>query len=83
MALGEYRGPRRAHAFRKYAEQVATERMRRHEWQCYMADAWWYNAQGQYNTVRYRDMVEPREDFDAQGVIDSVIERAGLEVIER
>lgn len=56
--------------------------MRKHAWRCYMADAWWYNAQGQYNTVRYRDMVEPREDFDAQGVIDSVIERAGLGVIE-
>lgn len=69
-----------AHPFARYAEEVAARRRTLHAFRCYMADGWWYQGQGMYSTARFNDIVNPPKDFDAQGVVDSVIAKAGLEV---
>ena len=48
----------------------------------YITDALRGIGKGSYMEMRYYDLINPAEDFDAESVIDGVISRAGLEVTE-
>lgn len=59
LALGEYRGPRTATAFLRYAEARVLMRAREELFRAYLCDAVTYAAQGQYMTVRYSEASHP------------------------
>lgn len=80
MALGEYRGPSSIRAFFRYAEQVEEESDRTEVFRYYVTESLRLMGEQKYLTTSYHELIHPREEIDADAIIDDVISRAGLEV---
>lgn len=80
-ALGTYRGPMRPLAFVMYAAEDKRRRDEDEAYRVYVAEQLRLHGEGKYLPSSLYDLLHPKEDFDAGQVIESVIERAGLEVI--
>ena len=48
----------------------------------YVTESLFLQPQGKYIAARFQELIEPPDDFKAEAIVDEVIERAGLEVIE-
>lgn len=82
LAIGEYRGPRTATAFLRYAEARVLMRTREELFRSYLCDSVMYLAQGKHMTVRYSEAAHPAPVDDRTGdeIAADVIARLGLEV---
>ena len=65
------------HVLALYEEERAEEAYR-----VYVTDSLKLSGEGKYISERFHDLMHPPEEIDAEAIIDDVIERAGLEVIE-
>lgn len=64
---------------------AAEERRRRDEdeaYRVYVCEQLRLHGEGKYLSKSYYDLLHPKDDFDAEKVIGTVIEKAGLEVID-
>lgn len=48
----------------------------------YVTDSLQVMPQHKYKTVRYYDILHPQPNVDCKTVVNSVVERAGLEIVE-
>ena len=78
VALGEYVGPKSAHVFMHYALECRRNRVEEESYRIYVTDALMALCG---ISVRYNDIINPREDYDARQVCERIIDEAGLEVI--
>ena len=76
LDLGEYRGPSRFHAFVMYALTRRRERAREMAYRVYVTDSLRMAPQGQYLSRRYADLIRPRQEIDADAIIDHVLASA-------
>ena len=74
-------GPMRPMAFVKYAWECSRRRGEQELFRVYVAEQMRLHGEGKYLPSKYYDLLHPAEEFSASDVIDSVIEKAGLEVI--
>ena len=73
LDLGDYRGPSRFHAFTMYAVARARERAVTEAYRVYVTDTLRMSPQGQYPSKRYADLMRPRQEIDADAIIDHVL----------
>lgn len=82
-ALGDYRGPRTVRAFYRYAGQAVWERREMEAYHVYVTESLRLNAQGRYIDMGYLDLLEDRQPQEsAEEIVDRVIDKLGLEVID-
>lgn len=79
LALGEYRGPLSARAFFGYLTARVERETEERSYRAYVTDCIGALAGA---SRRWYESVEDVPEIDAQAVIEDVISRAGLEVIE-
>lgn len=77
MALGEYRGPSSAGALMRYVGARCEAEERAEAYRVYMSECMRALVGG---SEGYYAATHPAPDFDAEKVVDEVIERARLEV---
>ena len=78
QALGDYRGPKSARAFMRYATAREDAADREDSYRLYVTDCLRLAVGA---NVSYREIVNSPDDFDAAKVVESVVSKAGLEVI--
>lgn len=85
LALGTYRGPMRPLPFVRYAGEILKAKNETELYRAYVTESLRLKGEGMYITNRYIDWIHPElesaADYDADQVVDSVIERAGLKVV--
>lgn len=74
LDLGEYRGPSHCHALVRFMVARSNERAERSAFRSYVCDSLQYAPQGKYIVRRYADAIRPRHDFDANEVVDRIVE---------
>jgi len=79
LDLGEYRGPSRFHAFVMYALERRKQRMQELSYRIYVTDSLRMAPQGQYMSRRYADVIKPRQEIDADAIIEHVLAAACTE----
>lgn len=82
LALGEYRGPARADAFVAYTVERAKAKRERDAYRSYIADSLHLRGKGMFIGQRLSELMHPKPTCDPDEVLDSIVEGAGLEVIE-
>lgn len=79
LCLGEYRGPRKAHALVAYMAARATERAEERSFRVYVTDALHLQGKGAYPAQRWAELLQPRKEIDVDDTIDMVVGRLGGE----
>lgn len=79
VALGEYRGQLRADLVFRYIGARFTESEIEKSYRVYMTEAVRMIAKGgEYPSVQWIDLVDPKPPIDAEAITDDVINGAGL-----
>lgn len=73
LDLGDYRGPSRFHAFVMYAIARRRQREVTLAYRTYVSDSLQNAPKGMALTRRFADMIRPREEIDADAIIEHVI----------
>lgn len=77
LHLGEYRGPRRLHAFVCYMVEKSRRKNVRDVYEAYVTDSLRNIPKGAYLDRRYVDLITPHEDIDEQEIVRHVKELVG------
>ena len=75
--MGEYHGPRSAHAFVCYLIGRRQARNKEHAYRVYVTESLRLSPQGKCLARSYADVIKPHEDIDVDATIDKVIESLG------
>lgn len=67
----------------KYAVECSNRRAELEVFRVYVSEQLRMRGEGKYVPIPYYDLIHRKDEYEADQIIDSVIERAGLEVIEK
>lgn len=67
--------------FVKYAVECSNRRAELEVFRVYIAEQLRMRGEGKYIPIAYYDLLHKEDEYEADQIIDSVIEKAGLEVI--